>query len=85
MYAINPAIAWDTQADGNRTIVEVYVGGVSFKRVYDGTVGAAGNSMASGTAIIKLNAGSYVEIYCYTVNAENVTAASSSLEITKIS
>jgi len=73
-YEVQSSIAWDGQAAGNRTILNVYVNGAQKERLSDQTLGGStsSDSLSAGSVIFDLNAGDIVEIYVYTANLTNV-------------
>ncbi|WP_091016002.1 right-handed parallel beta-helix repeat-containing protein [Paenibacillus amylolyticus] len=73
-YEVQSSIAWDGQAVGNRTILDVYVNGAQKERLSDQTLGGStsSDSLSSGSVVFDLIAGDVVEIYAYSTNLTNI-------------
>jgi hypothetical protein len=68
-YLIGGAVSWQSQLDGNRTVLAYYKNGYSDGWIADISAGKAGQGMAGGDTIVSLNAGDRLSLYAYTVGA----------------
>lgn len=86
IYSISGSVGWAAGVDGNRLIVSIYLNGTETKRLFDFMMGGANNAVTSGSTILKLAAGDYVEIFGYTANALGTVARidQTSFEITRL-
>ncbi len=75
-YTFSLSIEWSSDAPANRVRASLYVNGSSKAQVFDQTASSkitVTTHASSGTATIKLKAGDYVEVYCYTSDGTDVT------------
>jgi hypothetical protein len=68
-YLIGGAVSWQSQLDGNRTVLAYYKNGYSDGWIADISAGKAGQGMAGGDTIVSLNAGDRLSLYAYTAGA----------------
>lgn len=87
IYVVSAGIAWASQVDGNRTILDIYKNGSFDTRLDDKAIGAATYGTTIGSASVKVALGDYLEIFAYTVNALSTSAAAgaSYFEVVKVS
>jgi hypothetical protein len=85
VYALSTAIQFISQIAGNRTMLKIYKNGSTYNLLQDSTNGAVG-SACIGNAVIKVNAGEFIEIYVYSVNSMTTTndTVTSFIEVNKI-
>jgi len=83
VYSISAALAWESQATGNRTLLLLYKNGTEIRRMYDGTTSVAW-STASGSTTVPLEANDVLEIYYYTAGNAAISIVSSYLTIERI-
>lgn len=88
LYQVNASIRLASQPAGNRALLAIYKNGVSELVLYD-AAGATGVSALSGSGIIKLDKGDYIDLRIYSTSS--VTTASPTaynthyIQVTKLS